>query len=148
MEVDERVGQPTELSLPLDLPNSVLGRSRVELSRQLLPNPLAVQAACRRLGLQPPVIGTAKLFSGQASGLLVQLPGWRYPAVVDTAAGQVKFDNYGGHWGDQKELDRFLQAYAVERAKIEARKRGHSVSEQQLVDGSIKLTIQVAGGAA
>ena len=36
---------------------------------------------------------------------------------------------------------------AVEKAKIEARKRGHSVYEQALPDGSIKLTIQVGGGA-
>jgi len=45
-------------------------------------------------------------------------------------------------WGEQKHLDRFLQMYAVERAKLEARKRGHQVSEQSLQDGSIKLTIQ------
>ena len=32
--------------------------------------------------------------------------------------------------------------------EIEARKKGHTVSEQTLPDGSIKLTIQVAGGAA
>lgn len=51
-------------------------------------------------------------------------------------------------WGDQKELDKFVQSYAVEMTKIEARRKGHSVSEQQLQDGSIKLTIQVAGGAA
>ena len=51
-------------------------------------------------------------------------------------------------WGDQKALDRFLQAYAAERAKIEARKKGYSVTEQSLQDGSIKLTIQVTGGAA
>jgi uncharacterized protein YfaS (alpha-2-macroglobulin family) len=51
-------------------------------------------------------------------------------------------------WGDQAKLDQFLQAYATEKAKIEARKRGHSVSEQALADGSIKLTIQVSGGAA
>jgi hypothetical protein len=37
---------------------------------------------------------------------------------------------------------------AVEKAKIEARKRGHSVFEQPLADGSIKLTIQVAGGVS
>jgi len=52
------------------------------------------------------------------------------------------------HWGDQKQLDQLLQAYAVEKAKIEARKRGHTVTEQQLADGSVKLTIQLAGGAA
>ena len=51
-------------------------------------------------------------------------------------------------WGQHHELDRFLQAYACERAKIEARKKGHTVSEQTLADGSIKLTIQVAGGGA
>ena len=35
-----------------------------------------------------------------------------------------------------------------EKAKLEARKKGHGVFEQPLSDGSIKLTIQVAGGAA
>ena len=38
--------------------------------------------------------------------------------------------------------------YAVEKARIEARRQGHSVTEQPLADGSIKLTIQVGGGAA
>ena len=35
----------------------------------------------------------------------------------------------------------------VERARIEAIKRGHSVSEQLLADGSIKVVIQVGGAA-
>jgi len=51
-------------------------------------------------------------------------------------------------WGDQKELDKFLQAYSVEMARIEARKKGYTVTERPLADGSIKLTIQVSGGAA
>ncbi len=51
-------------------------------------------------------------------------------------------------WGQQKELDRFLQAYACEKAKIESRRAGHMVSEQRLADGSIRLTIRVTGGAA
>jgi hypothetical protein len=37
--------------------------------------------------------------------------------------------------------------YAVEKAKIEARKKGFSVSEQVLNDGSIKLQI-VEGATA
>lgn len=49
-------------------------------------------------------------------------------------------------WGKKLELDRFLQAYAVERAKLEARRQGHTVTEQSLSDGSIRLSIQVAGG--
>lgn len=110
-------------------------------------DPVAIRAAAQRLGLAVPVAGTAKLYSGQASGLIVQLPGWHYPLVCDTASGEIKFDDYGGRWGGQHELDKFLQAYACEKAKIESRRCGHNVTEQQLADGSIKLTIQVAGGA-
>lgn len=107
----------------------------------------AVRAACQRLGLPAPVQGTAKLFSGEVSGLAVQLPGWIYPIVADLASGQLKYDNFGGRWGDSACLDRFLQAYACEKARSEARRRGHSVTEQTLADGSIKLTIQVGGAA-
>lgn len=107
----------------------------------------AVQAACKRLNLEEPVQGTARLYEGEVTGLLVRLPEWAYPAVVDTATGQVRFDNYEGAWGDRKHLDAFLQAYAIEKAKLEARKRGHSVFEQPLPGGSVKLTISVGGGS-
>jgi hypothetical protein len=71
----------------------------------------------------------------------VQLTGWSYPIVIDLATGTVKADNYGGQWGNPSKLDSFRQAYAVEKAKIEARKKGHSVSERVTKDGSIQLTI-------
>jgi hypothetical protein len=108
----------------------------------------AVRAACRRLGLDEPLLGTVRLFSGEATGLAIRLPGWLYHVIFDLASGGAAYDNYSGTWGDQKHLDAFLQGYAVEKATIEARKRGHSVYEQSLADGSIKLTIQVAGGVA
>jgi hypothetical protein len=107
----------------------------------------AVAAACRRLGLGPPVQGRTQLFSGEVEGLAVQLPAWQYPLVCDTASGKLSYDNFGERWGSQKELDKFLQAYAVERARAEARKKGCLCSEQTLLDGSIKLTIQLQGGA-
>ncbi len=107
----------------------------------------AVSAACRRLELPPPLTGTTQLFSGEVSGLIVRLPDWTYPVVVDTATGQVHYDNYHGAWGDQAQLDRFLQFYAVEKARIEARKKGHQFTEHSLADGSIKLTIRVGGGS-
>jgi hypothetical protein len=59
----------------------------------------------------------------------------------------VQFDNYGGRWGKQEELDRFLQAHAVEKAKLEARKQAYNVTEQTLTDGSIKIVVQVGGAA-
>jgi hypothetical protein len=111
-------------------------------------DPTAIAAACQRLGLAPPVRGIVQLFSATAEGWAVELPGWKYPVVCDTASGSLKFDNFNGCWGEQKELDRFMQAYACEKAKLEARRHGHTVTEQPLGDGSIKLTIQVAGGVA
>ena len=103
----------------------------------------AVRASCRRLRLPAPVQGTHRLFSGQVSGLGVQLQDWKYPVVCQLDTGQLRYDNYGGRWGDQQHLDAFLQRYAVEKATIEARRQGHSVTEQPLHDGSVKLTINV-----
>lgn len=107
----------------------------------------AVRAGCNRLSLESPVVGTFKLFSQTVSGLGVQLRDWRYPVVCDLPSGNVQYDNFQGHWGDPNRLDEFMQAYAVERAKIEARKQGHSVTEQTLADGSIKVTVNVGGAA-
>ena len=110
-------------------------------------DPAALASACRRLGLQPPVEGEAKLFTRRATGWVVHLPGWRYPVVIDTASAQVRYDNFNGRWGEQAQLDRLLQAYAVEKASLEARRSGHAVTERQLGDGSIQLTLHVGDPA-
>ena len=104
-------------------------------------DPAAIAAACHRLGLNAPVQGTAQLYSGEATGLLVHLPGWQYPVVIDTGTGEVRYDNFGGRWGAQEHLDRFLQIYAVEMTKLQARKKGYQISEQALQDGGIQLQI-------
>ncbi|EMI22566.1 hypothetical protein RMSM_00504, partial [Rhodopirellula maiorica SM1] len=46
----------------------------------------------------------------------------------------------------QERLDEFLQVYAVEKTKIEARRNGYSVTEQSLKDGSIKLSLTSGAG--
>ncbi len=107
----------------------------------------AVKAACTRLQIPTPEHKTVRLFSATATGLCVQLPGWSYPVVANLATGQLRYDNYQGHWGEQKHLNSFLQGYAVEKAKIEARKKGHSISEARLQDGSIRVTVRVGGAA-
>ena len=70
----------------------------------------AVAAACRRLSLSEPAHGTAELYSGQATGLIVRLPDWAYPVVIDTDTGTIRYDNYEGAWGDEQHLHRLLQA--------------------------------------
>jgi hypothetical protein len=107
----------------------------------------AIAAACRRLALPEPSQGTAELYSGQFSGLLVQLPDWLTPVVIDTSTGTIRYDNYGGGWGDEQHVHRFLQAYAVEQARIEARKKNYATTEQSRADGSIMVEIEVGGSA-
>jgi hypothetical protein len=107
----------------------------------------AVKAACARLNLAPPVNKSARLFNETVSGLCIELPGWQYPIVANLQTGQLQYDNYNGHWGEQKHLNAFLQGYAVEKSKIEARKKGHMVTETALQDGSIRVTIRVGGAA-
>ena len=108
-------------------------------------DPVAIRAACGRLSLLEPVLGEAQLFSRSVTGWAVRLSGWRYPVVCDVASAKIAYDNFEGRWGDPKELGRLLQGYAVEKARAEARLKGHTLTEQSLADGSIKLTIQVGG---
>ncbi len=108
-------------------------------------DPAAVRTACARLGLAAPEAGTFQLFTTSADGLAVRLAGWNYPVVCQTETGQLSYDNYGGAWGDPARLDEFLQAYAIEKASLEARKQGYAVTEQQLAGGAVKLTVHVGG---
>lgn len=107
----------------------------------------AVKAACTRLQLPAPETKTVRLFNATATGLCVELPDWQYPVVCNLQTGQVSYDNYNGLWGEQKHLNSFLQGYAVEKAKIEARRKGHTCSETRLEDGSIRVTVRVGGAA-
>jgi len=118
----------------------------VEIKTQIR-SEVAVQHACARLHLPPPTRGTFELYSSTETGLGIELPRWKYPVVANTDTGQIRFDNYEGRWGDQNHLDQLLQMYAVERAKIEARRKGHSITEKRLDNGSIKLTVNVGGAA-
>ena len=117
--------------------------SHIVTVRTQVRDPAAISSACKRLQLPEPELGTVTLFSATATGWAVRLPEWTYPVVCDVEQGQLQYDNYGGRWGRQEHLDLFLQMYAVEKTKLEARKQGHSAIEQPLADGSIKITVQV-----
>ena len=107
----------------------------------------AIKSAARRLNLKEPVHGKAEIFNTNVEGVLVNLPDWIYPVVCQLETGEVKCDNYGGQWGNAVHLRRFVQMYGVEKASIEARRKGYSVVEQPLADGSIKLTVNLGGAA-
>ena len=94
----------------------------------------ALLAACRHLNLAEPVLGAYPLFSEVASGFAVRLPGWKYPAVFQLDTGLVKFDSSDGLSGEQTELDKLLEAYSLEIAAVEARRKGCQVGKRQLQD--------------
>ena len=75
----------------------------------------------------------AKIADGAGSAAL---PHYAFSPDTNTGMFRVATDVLGFSTG------------GVEKARIESRKRGHSVAETALADGSIKLTIQVQGGAA
>ncbi len=105
----------------------------------------AVQAACRRLNWSEPVFGKANLFEGKVEGLLVELPDWIYPICCNLETGEIQYDNYNGEWGEQVLLDRFLQLYGVEKARIEAEREGRSFCEELLENGEIVVEIEEGG---
>lgn len=107
-------------------------------------DPGAIAAACKRLNWPAPTQGTHDIYGtrNRATGLGTTPTGWYRPLVIDSRGGL----HYETHWKDHEALDAFAQAYAVEKAKIEARKQGYSATETTLADGSIRLDIET--GAA
>ncbi|MBX3427548.1 MAG: DUF1257 domain-containing protein [Pirellulales bacterium] len=108
-------------------------------------DPAALAAACRRLERPAPLAGRHRLFAEEVEGLAVSLRDWRYPVVCRTAVGELRYDTFQGRWGDPARLDELLQAYAVEKATLEARRRGHAVTERRLATGAVQLTVHVGG---
>lgn len=108
----------------------------------------ALTQACRRLELPAPEFGSCRLFQTTVEGWQVRLPDWRYPVVCRIETGELLQDNFEGRWGDPSQLHRLLQTYAVEKVRLEARRKGLSVYEHPLSDGSIRLTIPLEGFSA
>ncbi len=102
----------------------------------------AIQAACQRLNLPQPSQGDVRLFDRIAHGIGVQLEDWSFPVCIEPD-GNLLFDNFQGFWGVPEKLDQFQQMYAVEKAKLEARKQGYTCQESVLADGSIRLNVLV-----
>lgn len=97
--------------------------------------------AIRHLGLEN--LGNRKqhqLFGGQkADGIAVKLPGWTYPVVINPESGEAVYDNYGGNWGKQEELDKLVQRYAIETTIDQAIAGGYTYEENRLPNGDVEL---------
>ena len=79
-----------------------------------------------RLGLPYEEKNSVKLFVGVKTakrGVVVQLPGWRYPILIDIANGKIYYDNYNGKWGSYEELEKLLNEYALEKVLKELQRK-------------------------
>lgn len=103
----------------------------------------AMKAACIRMGAQFCGKGFITFYDEtEVGGYVIQLPDWKYGIVVKPD-GSIRYDNYGGEWGDIKELNSFKQLYAVETAKLKAKQEGYTYQEDELPTGVLKLTIEI-----
>ena len=102
-----------------------------------------LDAACKRLSLAAPEHKLVQLYSEKVEGLAVELPGWRYPIVVDLEKEKVKYDNFNGRWGQIEELTKLEQAYQAEYILKTARNSCmfSSIEEIPQTDGSILLNL-------
>lgn len=117
--------------------------SHINVVKVQMKNEDAVMAAAKHLGLT--VLGRQKfnLYEGAVEGLGLKLEGWRYPVVLDLETGEVKYDNYNGSWGDQIQLDRLVQRYGVECARLEAEMHGYQYQETLLPNGDVEVELLV-----
>ena len=99
-----------------------------------------IRLTCATLSLPEAQHGTVRFYDGRScTGIKVQLPGWRYPIVIE-ADGTIRTDSFGGAWGRQSELDAFMRHYGIEATKRAMRLAGRPlVSESVLPSGEVKL---------
>lgn len=104
----------------------------------------AVRAACQELGLQLEEGKISKkVYDGTIKGnLAIQLPGWRYPMVIDTEKGEAAFDNYEGMWGDMKEFEKFQQHYSKHVVLGQFEGGEYTINEETTEDGTIEITME------
>ena len=100
-----------------------------------------LEKSITHLGLTSLGRGTHKLFGSRATGLGFKLPAWHHPVVVDTEKGEAVYDNYGGNWGKQIELDKLVQRYSAEVAQEQALASGYTYEEQILENGDIEAVM-------
>ena len=98
--------------------------------------------AIKHLGLTNLGQGTHKLWSNQtAQGIGVKLPDWNHPVVINPTKGEAVYDNYGGNWGKQIELDKLVQRYTTEVTIDQAIAGGYTYEEETLANGDVELTM-------
>lgn len=99
-----------------------------------------LKAAAERVGaVYDGTVREVTLFDDhKATGVTVQLPGWRYPIVVQSD-GSCHYDNYQEHWGSQALYDQLMQEYTCGVLTEQALLNGYTPVRQTADNGDIVL---------
>lgn len=110
-------------------------------------NTSCLLAAAAKHGFTHTGVGKHQLYDGKkVEGHAFSLPGWNQKVVVD-AKGDTHYDNYGGRWGEQIQLDKLAQRYAAEVAAEEAARNGYIYNETTRENGDIEVEMMQLAGA-
>jgi hypothetical protein len=104
-----------------------------------------LEQVCQELGFgfrQINADDAIKFYDGTShtEGHAIDIPGWRYPVVVDSQ-GKMAFDNYSGRWGNESQLHVLRQKYTESVTIKTLKSRGAKFKRTQRDDGSIVLTV-------
>lgn len=101
-----------------------------------------LKKVCKKLNLEFEENSYQRFYDGKIEyGTKIKLPNWNYPIIVKSD-GNVIYDNYEGNWGDEKEINKLKQHYAVEKTKSIAIKNGYTFTEKK-VGNDIKLFVNI-----
>ena len=116
--------------------------SHIVKSKVEMKNKGCLLKAAEALGLQHLGNKTHTLYNRQtAAGHGFKLPDWKYAVVINTDTGEAKYDNYGGAWGKQVELDKLVQEYSLRVAEEQALMSGFTSERQLQENGDIELNM-------
>lgn len=107
----------------------------------LLTNRDHLQAALSRIdgATMKAGIHTEQMYDGKsATGISINLPGWKYPLVVQES-GESVYDNFQGRWGDQSHLDSLVQEYTIETLRAEAATHNYLCDLARQPDGTVVM---------
>lgn len=94
---------------------------RVVTIQTRLHDPLAVAAACRRLGLPSPVLREVCLAGHVIHGYLIELANGHTPVVLDTLTGLLRRLCEEGEQCPERHWNRFHRCYVAEKGRRLAR---------------------------
>jgi hypothetical protein len=83
----------------------------------------ALAATCRELGLSPPRQGSVTLEAGAVAGLVLHLPGVRFPIVCDLLTGLVAYHPLDNAFDRYERIVRSICCYYAVHARL---RRSHS----------------------